>query len=58
MQAVPQVLFCRALELLKPTLQGCTSFFPAKREVKREVGKAYQSVPGVAREPNFLRKSG
>ena len=46
MQAVPQVLFWRALELLKPILQGRTSFFPAKREVKREVGKACQEWPG------------
>ena len=46
MQAVPQVLFRRAPELLKPILQGCTSLFPAKREVKREVGKACQAWPG------------
>ena len=39
MQAVPQVLFRRAL-------QGGTSFFPAKREVEREVGKACQAWPG------------
>ena len=46
MQAPPQVLFSRALELLKPMLQGGASFFPAKREVKREVGKAWQAWPG------------
>ena len=43
MQAVPQVLFRRALELFKPILQGRTSLFPAKREVKREVAKRWQA---------------
>ena len=46
MQEPPQLLFGRALELLKPILQGGTSLFPAKREVKREVGKAWQAWPG------------
>ena len=32
--------------MLKPVLQGCASLFPAKREVKREVGKACQAWPG------------
>ena len=43
---------CEHFMLLAPTLAmlwppaGVTSLFPAKREVKREVGKAWQAWPG------------